>query len=294
MLLTTFSDKELNGGNLKCYAVGMVHMDELSNPSDSKFPKSVKDYWDEYQTSYGKSKSCKTMLEFFNQGRVLQSQSDYWVYIESLASALIRVINSNVKKDRIVLHNCALRALISQLKAEKQNSFRKELLKISHMPFETKEEWENIVSYVTEVLTKFFNINISKDNKFFCWGSQKTDYCDDGIKEKEKNVYVYCDEQTQRTVKIYLGSIHSVKGQTHLATMSLETHWHESNIKEILPWLCRQNTAAAKSRNTHRLKCHYVALSRAREMICLALPKDFITDEQQGLLKGQGWNLIII
>ena len=73
--------------------------------------------------------------------------------------------------------------------------------------------------------------------------------------------------------------------------MVMETFWKGHNIENILPWLCQQKGKNNKS-NGHRLKCHYVALSRAREMICIAVPKDEVSNEQRKLLSEQGWNLV--
>ena len=52
------------------------------------------------------------------------------------------------------------------------------------------------------------------------------------------NYYVYCDEETKREVDMEFGSIHSVKGRTHLATLVLETFMKSHNMKSILDYLC--------------------------------------------------------
>ena len=43
------------------------------------------------------------------------------------------------------------------------------------------------------------------------------------------------------TIDIRLGSIHSVKGQTHVATLLLNTFWYGHSAKHIMPWLLGQN-----------------------------------------------------
>lgn len=54
--------------------------------------------------------------------------------------------------------------------------------------------------------------------------------------EKGKpNMFIYRDSSTGRSVEIALGSIHSVKGRTHFATLVLENFSKTLNIKKLLP-----------------------------------------------------------
>ena len=47
-------------------------------------------------------------------------------------------------------------------------------------------------------------------------------------------------------------------------------------------------------RDITRLKCHYVALSRARGLICIAAPKDSISEADKRHLSEAGWSVIEI
>jgi hypothetical protein len=91
-----------------------------------------------------------------------------------------------------------------------------------------------------------------------------------------------------------MASIHSVKGRTHLATMVVETYWYDFNIKSLFPWLCGKPKKQIGDRNANRMKCHYVALTRAKGLICLAVPKDSVTDEEQTLLRENGWEIVVV
>jgi hypothetical protein len=86
-----------------------------------------------------------------------------------------------------------------------------------------------------------------------------------------------------RSVDIRLGSIHSVKGQTHLATMLLNTYWHAHSSKQLLPWLLGERISGndAGSRDIKRLLQTYVAMTRPTHMICLAIPRSVLGDETE-------------
>lgn len=109
--------------------------------------------------------------------------------------------------------------------------------------------------------------------------------------EKLDNIYHFQDEESGRKIDVQLASIHSVKGKTHLATMVVETFWYDHNIMSILPWLGNWSTVKPGKRDETRLKCHYVALTRARGLVCIAIPKDLVTDDQILMLNEKGWNV---
>lgn len=78
-----------------------------------------------------------------------------------------------------------------------------------------------------------------------------------------------------------------------MTTLVLETYMRTHNIKSILKYLCG-NEPKTKSCPEKKLKCQYVAMTRARALICLAIPVDFVDDSIQDKLKQLGWNIVKI
>ena len=66
------------------------------------------------------------------------------------------------------------------------------------------------------------------------------------------------------------------------------------NMKSILDYLCGEPPKRMKSPSEKRLKCQYVAMTRARALICLAIPIDFVDEKMQMKLQQKGWNLKIV
>ncbi len=100
---------------------------------------------------------------------------------------------------------------------------------------------------------------------------------------------------------IRLGSIHSVKGETHAATLVLETFWYDHNLEKLLPWLRGKKIGGSGvgQRDTKRLKLHFVAMTRPSNLLCLAMKRSsFLGDNgllDQTLLtdlKALGWNVV--
>lgn len=92
-------------------------------------------------------------------------------------------------------------------------------------------------------------------------------------------------------LKIKVGSIHSVKGETHTATLVLDTFYNGSHFKALKPWLLgkKKGSNTGKPREALRLKLHYVAMTRPSKILCIATRMDEFTDPEVDLLKSQGW-----
>lgn len=76
------------------------------------------------------------------------------------------------------------------------------------------------------------------------------------------------------SVDIQLGSIHMAKGQTHAATLVLETFNQSHFLHGLMPWLVghHQNGAkCASDKAMQRLLQIYVAMTRPTHLLCLAL-----------------------
>jgi hypothetical protein len=122
-----------------------------------------------------------------------------------------------------------------------------------------------------------------------------------------------CEEETGNNIRIHsrdgrkvaikVGSVHSVKGETHTAALVLETYWQDQggrhNIELLLPWLEGTSCGGANERSEQqktRLKIHYVAMTRPTHLLCLAIQKSTLqrgTNEpmldSEGQLRSRGW-----
>lgn len=116
-----------------------------------------------------------------------------------------------------------------------------------------------------------------------------------------QNFYLY--PLNEPKVRIRLGSIHSVKGETHTATLVLESYYHRHHLSELKPWVLRERSGGMKiksrgkpapenSRTLGRLKLHYVAMTRPSHQLCLAMRHDAFVDDELERLKSGGWGLI--
>lgn len=113
-------------------------------------------------------------------------------------------------------------------------------------------------------------------------------------------------------ILLKLGSIHSVKGQTHCATMYVETDYHSCETHklrvELKPGTKRQEPIYAnnplyfqrqnfseknKVRSNEALKMMYVGFSRPTHLLCFAVRKENVKNDINKY-RDSGWNVIEI
>ncbi len=111
-------------------------------------------------------------------------------------------------------------------------------------------------------------------------------------------------------VKVDLSTIHGVKGETHDATLILETKNYSHDVYSMMPYITgdRPNTTytnaslkpdptnvkdPSKMPNQKFMRQLYVAMSRPRHLLCLAVHNDRITADQITMLQAQekGWSI---
>jgi DNA helicase-2/ATP-dependent DNA helicase PcrA len=92
---------------------------------------------------------------------------------------------------------------------------------------------------------------------------------------------------------IHLSTIHGVKGETHDATLILETKNRSYDLNQLINRIAAEDdtkiTQKTKLKFSRQL---YVAASRPRHFLCIAMHANRINDEQKQALTNLGWKII--
>ncbi len=295
LLLDTFSDEELREYQKEgCHVVGMVHV-KKEDTLEKQFPKGIYDYWELYEArKANKSATPKYLIEYFRNGIVdLQRTGEKAQQMEWIAKGLRRLINKAKNCNYIPASGNIFRAIVKALPDNCQKDFRKTVNELSNVNESiSKTNWTSMVGIIKQIL-KLFDVTDFKDVKEFGkWIDEKKVEIqeNESIDKVMPNHFIYTDKATKRAINLEFGSIHSVKGRTHLATLILETFLQTHNMKSILEFLCNTPPKAVK-KNQKRLKCQYVAMTRARALLCLAIPVDFVDEKSQQKLREVGWKI---
>lgn len=114
-----------------------------------------------------------------------------------------------------------------------------------------------------------------------------------GAPSRHGNIFTY--PAADPAVHVKIGSIHSVKGETHLATLVLDTHFDGSHLLRIKDWLTGSKAGLAagarKERVRTSLKQHYVAVTRPSHLLCIAMRRNSLTDAELALMRARNWTV---
>lgn len=105
------------------------------------------------------------------------------------------------------------------------------------------------------------------------------------------NVYRY--KAAIGTIEIELATIHAVKGETHTATLVLETYWHDHDLKVLLPYMTGNNKTRPRrgNRNYECMKRVFVGATRPKELLCLAMHREHLDAQHIQALSNKGWSI---
>lgn len=283
LLLQTFSDDEISKyKKYGCHVLGMVHkLDDKENEIAVR----LSNYYPEYNPETKKTAPTQLIDYFYIAEEQLCKTGEFAQKVDWICKGILKLIKMSQKKE-IKYSNSAFRTIVRNVPT---NHVRENLLVICDMDYISPKAWNKTLEYIYEVFGDFINIEKMKTEKFIEWkGAVEKEGQE--FEEKSTNKMMYKDEASGRSVELQFGSIHSSKGRTHLATLILETKYYEYNLSSILPWLAGKKGKLGQ-RNKQRLKCQYVAMTRAKGLICLAMLEDNVSSEMQKDLIEFGWNI---
>lgn len=106
------------------------------------------------------------------------------------------------------------------------------------------------------------------------------------VSVSNRKLNTYQDEESR--IEIVFDTVYGVKGETHDATLYLETETKRStDIKRILPLL--EGKPIKGEIHEKSRKCVYVGFSRPRHLLCLAISKSTYKGHERAFL---GWKII--
>lgn len=144
--------------------------------------------------------------------------------------------------------------------------------------------YDNVKKFIIEEFLPLFNVTGL---------SYITPFLDGEISEDQVSCVSDRDNiSKQDEIEIQVSTIHGVKGETHTATLYLETHFHQYDIKKIVDYM-KGNFHEPQPMEKEALKMAYVGMSRPSHLLCIAAHIDSINGHEEGL-KNNDWDIVII
>lgn len=296
LLIKTFSEEELEYGLFT--AVGQVHNDT----GDKKRPRHVGHYWPDYDPELTKANpQPQTFVQYVCVGQEqAETTGETYPGVEKIAQGLLRLAGMAEGGRDIRIRKQSHRYILDLLEEEKE-AFKLYQLLLSQMIIKrkplTKEKWDTcwseVVRKIGEKIAGASLVN-SDANSFLSWSDAGS--LNAGKNQSARHDNLYCYPMDDPKVHIKVGSIHSVKGQTHTATLLLETFWYDHNLESLKRWLIgkRCNSSNVGVRNICRLKLCYVAMTRPTHLLCLAMKRESFDKSEIEKLVECGWSVMDI
>lgn len=307
-LLDTFPQVEIRGSMMT--AIGAVHKEyEDIGPGHRHYPKTVSHYWGAYQTSTASSTfKPETLAEYFMVAQIRRGiGSTLHRSVNFAAQGIAHLANlaagHSIYRSQARIHREIDTNLIQH---EASKRIYHELIRRFIIDAEELNQatWQTLYPDLLALGGSLGGGNQAQAVQAFLSWSVSPELLEQvaqaDTQTSSTNIYRYTNGTD--LVDIRLGSIHMAKGETHLATLVLETFNNSHFLHSLLPWLLGTNSNGTRGMSDaakKRLLSLYVAMTRPTHLLCLAMRRtSFGTDTQliqaQERLSGLGWTVRVI
>lgn len=292
-LTEIFSDTELRTGTFT--AVGATHRPG----EDDNTPRYVAHYWSEYDHELtALEPKPATFLQYLAAGRALtQSSGESHHLVDKFADATLRLVA--ILKPTAGLHprkrrHRQLLQRLAELPEAERTYIEIVAALVGHGGSDSfladwPTAWGPKIRNVADALAG--EIIASREATTFLFGQAASVEAQAAPTSRRDNIYRHPPQDTK--VEIKVGSIHSVKGETHTATLVLDTFYVKHHLLMLKPWLLGAKSGGGSEKKTllSRLRQHYVAMTRPSHLLCLAMREDYLTKSDMDQLKTLGWRV---
>ncbi len=302
LLLRAFPDEVVASDRFLARAIGRVGK---SDPDDSKIPKNLGDYWPDYEPRAAKLEPRpETLADHVHLAQRRRAGTvDCAESVRTATRGILRVVEV-VAPDLVSAGVQVARWLSDSIQDDDSalRSLRQLLWRwCVDLVAATEADWPEMVKALRCSLRPIIGEQWNNEADAFCRWSvefQGRDPATELETNTAPNIYRYAEGS--RSVDIEVGTIHSAKGQTHTATLVLETFLWDHDMEDLSPWVLGQKRGVQGKegvRRPDRLRMIYTAMTRPSHLLCLAMRRGPLEAggglaENAKRLRELGWQVI--
>lgn len=285
-------------------ALGYTHKDIDPEDTDPMhYPKTVGHYWEGYDRSAGLvAYRPPTLIERVRQAKRNLVKSDTAHHsVEEIAKGLLHLVNLSNLTTKIKVgsrqHVQVQQLLIDLSDLASYQQLVVDLLFASNTI--SVDSWASFAQRFWALASVLAGAHEQSEaaQGYLAWVTEGLEAPREGAVERAVNTFR--STQDNGVLDIKLGSIHSSKGQTHTATLVLETYNYGHFIASLLPWAAGQKSHGGvrpQKRISQRLLAMYVAMTRPTHLLCLAISRRTLGEGEEFeancvRLREQGWEI---
>lgn len=297
VLLRTFSGDQLASGVFT--AVSAVHKD---SERTSPVPISMRDYAPTYDAACARrNENAATFYEFLRRARYrfVKNHGDTQPLVSGTAEAVLQLSSilagDDIVQNRRVSAHRRVNEMIAEKPAARAAYTSLVQLVIDRRGDLTFNDWLGCGRGLALAAARGISgCDEEEADAFLEWSNVYGKELPDDNDQDASNTFAFPPSDPKVVVR--LGSIHSVKGETHVATLVLDSYYYKHHLVELKPWLLgdridgrKPNGKPESDRLLSRLRLHYVALTRPSHLLCLAMHHSAFDDDELARLKSRGW-----
>lgn len=301
LLIATFSERELVEGVFT--AIGHIHRPP-NEEKRNKYPHHVGHYWPDYDPQLTTLEpQPRTLVQYIlvGMGRA-RTTGEAHHCVEKIAEGILCLAGMVEGAEVLSRHAHRHRYLRTLLEKDSTAAKRHDELLVAFAVGReavTEEAWrEHWRPAVCEIIAAIAGCAPfgNEAEELLNWAEAPAGAGSEPTASKHPD-NLYRHVRDGREVGIRVGSIHSAKGETHTATLVLETFWNKHNLEALASWLTGEDSGSPSNgvkQQRSRLKAHYVAMTRPTHLLCLAMRRDAFEDdleEAAEALRQRGWQV---
>ena len=246
----------------------------------------IRDYYPEYQSSM-----LADRIDFSNLLSYLTFYDKKNKTLEAIRKNILNGILRLLRIDNLTLGDryFTKKAFINCLKfshSEVYEKFQKTLYSacISCVRGQTLLAHQQLKEFLPGLIRSIFAVEIRDGGQYFLSDLNIPSFANTGI--AIPNVMKY------KSLLMSVGTVHSVKGETHTATLYLDTCYHKLESEKSINQLIGKDACLEKqSRRLESAKVMYVGFSRATHLLCYAVEDGRLNEHEDQLIQA-GWKII--
>lgn len=256
-----------------------------SPPESASLPGSLKDYWPGFEPTPSEERCPRTkMIAAVRHGRRLVHQSgNFSAACRLVTDALARLVElaEGTRCTRqAFLEKCKCGALDDRA----VKALIKELLRTECVSDE--RVWSHLSKAACSLLAPGLSGSPAAEARsYIAWDAAESSM------PRNPGDRVFIHRADERQVAIEVTTIHAVKGETHDATLVLETYLRSHDVGQVLPFLAGKAAGRSTPGLIGHMKRLFVGATRPKELLCFAVHRDRMAEEQSAALATRGWSV---
>lgn len=260
----------------------------IGRPHHDPTKLSITSYWPSFERRLQQSRSKNAFWGIINQAqaslRLNKSFAEPFLFFSKAFTELLRV--QNLKSPEGYFYNSTqLLNIIRETGVENFNIYKGLILSNIERMVSGKELTPDMLIEQAKFVFSILGISMNEQVDGIIHDGSVLNIPDHGMVILGQNTYVHSPQTS-----IEVDTIHSAKGQTHQATLLVETYFRQNDLQCIFSYLIGQALKKPGVQiKTRFLPLAYVACTRPTHLLCLAIQRDHISTSQIEQSQKFGW-----